>query len=641
MYSPFEPLFWAYALYFLLAATLAFFIPGNLLLRKLKLDIFSEIILSIIVGFVIWSLQGFIFGYLQLRWLTYIYLLTNVGTWATFYARKFFNQVRFKQHDLLLSVILIIGTLIQLSSIWPNGIVVNEGLYFCCGMPDTLYHLALTSELVTQFPPHEPGISGVVLQNYHYLSNLGVADLIRIFHLPLISTQYQYMTVLMSILLGLSVLVLANLLNFARTVKIWLLLLLFFCGDIIFLLSYLNGKGINFLYTTLENAQSLWISPPRFYAVVVFFAGLSLFALWLKKKDLFTGIIMAIVFASLISIKIYVGAIMLAGLGVLAIIYLFKKEYRMLLPLLVFYLVSSAIFLPINSKSGGLFYSGFWRFEDFAAQPSLGLIPLALAQQIFAEHHNSLRVLLYDLYFGFLYTIFSAGVLMLGLFQTKNSLKNLPQYFTLTLTVGLLATCAAGFFFLQKTGGSNSGQFLISIYVIGIIYAAVAIAWWLGKLPPKFAVILGVVLLSLISTRVIHDATIRINTLKDSTGPSVTGSTLNSLKYFTKTKTSDTVLTFDEANFNCLLIKIIGKSSAFTCTLGAPADRGVDLTNKIAIRQIIFQGKNLEKSKTLLKANKISYIYMPKTEVKASNIGKMNLQKVYENETVIILTQNK
>ncbi len=51
---------------------------------------------------------------------------------------------------------------------------------------------------------------------------------------------------------------------------------------------------------------------------------------------------------------------------------------------------------------------------------------------------------------------------------------------------------------------------------------------------------------------------------------------------------------------------------------------------------MIFYGKDIKKSKAVLKANGISYIYMAKTEVKTSNFDKMNLPKVYENETVVI-----
>lgn len=636
MYSPFEPVFWIFFLYFFLAIIIAFFIPGNLFIRKLKVTLFPEIVLSIVFGFVIWCFQGFLFGYLQMRFLTYLYLLVALLAWLFFYSQMFLKKVKFKKPDVTIVALLIIGTAIQLSSIWLNGVAFKNGLYFCCGVPDTVYHLALTSVLVTQFPPREPGISGVVLQNYHYLSNLGIADLVRIFRLPLINTQYQYMTVVLSLLLGLTPLVLATILNFSKKAKLWLLFLIYFCGDIIFLLSFLNGKGFNFGYTTLENASSLWVSPARVFAIVVFFAGLSLLALWLKKKDIFTGILMGVVFASLIGMKIYVGGIMLAGLGALGIIYLFKKEYRMLLPILVFYLVSVALFLPVNSKSGGFFFSGFWRFEDFIVQPSLGLSHLELARRIYADGHNVLRVLMYDLYFGFLYIVFSSGILLLGFFQTKGSLKSLPKYFTLTLSIGLLASCVAGFFFLQKTGSANSSQFLISIYVIGTIYSAIAIYWWLNKQTRKVAIIFGLIVIALASFKVIHDTVIRVSRISNSTEPLVSRSSLESYRYFTKTKTYQTVLTYEEGSLDCLFIRIISSSSAYACESGAPGDRGVNLTERIVVRKMIFYGKDLEKSKSALKENKISYIYMPKMEVKKSNIGKMSLSKAYENNTIVI-----
>lgn len=59
---------------FLLAVVLAFFIPGDLFIRRLNLTNFQRVVLAVAGGMVLWALQGFIFGFLGLRDLTYVYL---------------------------------------------------------------------------------------------------------------------------------------------------------------------------------------------------------------------------------------------------------------------------------------------------------------------------------------------------------------------------------------------------------------------------------------------------------------------------------------------------------------------------------------------------------------------------------------
>jgi hypothetical protein len=220
------------------------------------------------------------------------------------------------------------------------------------------------------------------------------------------------------------------------------------------------------------------------------------------------------------------------------------------------------------------------------------------------------------------------------LIQTKTTLKKLPKYFTLTLGVGLVSTCIAGFFFLQKVGGANSSQFLISLYLIGVLYAAISIEWIVKNISRKKAYVVGSIFILLASTRVIHNTYININNLSQGVGIFVNNTTLNSYQYFTKAKPGSTVLMYDETN--CLFIRMLSDSFPYICPDGAPGDRGVTLSNRIEVKNTIFTGKDIEINRRLLHANKISYIYMPKKQVAGSTIEKMHLPKVFDNTTIAI-----
>ncbi len=637
MYALSNPIFWLYFLYFIVAAFFAFYVPGNVLIRKLKADLVSEMVLSIVTGFAIWSLAGFLFGYLHLRNFIYVYLVVSLVVWMKSRGYTLLQNIPKFKLSISIIIVILLGTLIQLASVWLNGVVLRGGAYFCCGIPDTITHLSLTSELVRNFPPNEPGFSGIPLTNYHYLSNLGVADLVRTFRLPLVSTQYQYMTVLFSLLLGLSAIALSRALGLGKRFTLWLAFFLYFAGDILFLLPPVFGKAINFSFTTLENASSLWVSPPRFYALVVLLTGLTLFVHWLKKKDLYTGVIMAIVLGTLIGFKVYVGTFVLSGFGVLGIWYVIRKKYSLLLPLVVLCIISAVLYIPVNKGAGGLVFTGFWRFEDFIVQPALGAAKLELARRVFLDHYDFIRAFFYDILFGLFYIVFSTGTLLVGFLQTKSSLQKIPKELAIVLITGLISTCAAGFFFLQTTGGANSSQFLISIYIVGSIYAALAVSSFTKKLPLLPAVIVSVLIITLTSTRVLYETYLQGVHLTHKSGVFIQNDTVRAYTYFSTTPKDSVVIVYNDASMDCLLITFIGERSTYSCTIGMPgviSDRILSLRS--SVQEAIFFGKNLTYVEQELKRNAISYLYVPKDSVKNTNIGKLNLQKVYETNAAII-----
>ncbi len=66
---------------FLLAVVIAFYIPGDIFIRKLTLPVFQRVILALGLGLALWALQGFVFGFLGWRDLTYVYLLIAAILW--------------------------------------------------------------------------------------------------------------------------------------------------------------------------------------------------------------------------------------------------------------------------------------------------------------------------------------------------------------------------------------------------------------------------------------------------------------------------------------------------------------------------------------------------------------------------------
>jgi hypothetical protein len=66
---------------FLLACVVALFLPGDVFVKRLGLPIFQRVVLATGLGFALWALQGFVFGFLGLRDLTYAYLVVAAVLW--------------------------------------------------------------------------------------------------------------------------------------------------------------------------------------------------------------------------------------------------------------------------------------------------------------------------------------------------------------------------------------------------------------------------------------------------------------------------------------------------------------------------------------------------------------------------------
>jgi len=643
-----QPLFWLFFIYFAFIIFFAYYIPGNLVIEKLRLTRFSTIIASIVLGMVFWALQGVIFGYLSARWLSYVYLAAGFVIWLketrgkkiTLPAKKYFKQL-----DASLLLLIFLGSVIQILTVWFIGFSTREGLAFCCFWPDSFYHLSLTNELIGNFPPFEPGTAGVVVRNYHYLTNLIVAELIRVFRLPLIPTFYQYMPVFLSPLVGLTLLTVATELPIRKSFMRWLIFFFYFSGDIIFLILFLMGRGLVFDLTVSENATTLWFSPPRIFALAVLFTGIALFLVWRKRRDLRTGVIVGLLFGSLVGFKVYIGIFALFGLGVVALYDLLKKDIKVLIPLSVAGIVSLLLYLPVNTGAGGLFYTGFWRVENFAVRPQLRLVGMELARLTFLQYKNYLRVWLIDfLYLGF-YLFFLFGVFSIGLIQSKKSLKLFPLPLHLFLLSGLGISLIAGLFFLQNTGGANTLQFLFAVYIVGSFYAALACSYWLPKKLGIIAVILSLFIITLTGTRVVYETSANISDLIMKKGYyTISNNELAALRFIeTQVPENDIILVEKDRALddNCYSLSLVAPKNYFLCGNGILEDHGAPTAKRVASLEMLFSSSEIKNVAHEINANNISYVYLPRDKAFKTTAVKEFLTEAFKNDAVTVYKVEK
>lgn len=641
--------FFVYFLYFAASIFFAFFIPGDVFIKRIKITIFQRVILGTIFGVVLWVWQGLIFGYLGQRQLSYLYLLIFFIYWITINKKIFkarnIKKIIFFRIDIFLFLLIFLGVFLQLSTIWFNGAYIKEGLFFCCGNTnDNIFHLALINQLIKQFPPNEPGMNGIIVQNYHYWGNLVVAEIIRVFGIPIIQAQAQYFSFLVSLLLGLTGIVFFQLLGLGKKFVYWLVFFLYFSGDLIFLTPLITKRKIDFGMSSLEDGSKFLANFPRAFSIIIFFAGLSLLVLWIKKRKIYTGILMSIVFSSLIGFKVYTGFFALTGLVFLNIYFILKKDFLKIPILIITLVLSLIIYIPVNKNAGGLYFTGLWVFENFIVQPRLGLLRLELARLIYLNHSNWIRVILYEVFYVIIYVISIFGIKVVGLFQNKRSLSAIPVEINIFLISGIVISTIIGLFFQQTSGGSNTFNFLVSIFVIGSIYSALACSYWIGKTKGLVKFLLILIIVSLSIPRIVNEEILNLNRILKKDGYVIYNNELQALKYIRENTEKDNLIFVDHRMMPLMVdaetpyVSFLVDRPMFLSGMDTELKgHGVDFSKRQMDAELILGTKSESILGNILLKNKIGYLLMSKTDDLNSTESAYFLNKVFQNDKIKIL----
>lgn len=481
-----DPSFWFYLLYFWASVTLAWYVPGSVLVRRLGLSTLPHITLSFLVGLVAWSWQGELFGLLHIRWATYGYVFLLAGLY--FFQRGRMKKLhKFTHFNATIVTVLLVGFGVALQQIpvWYTAIRTVDGLSFCCTLPiNPVGQLAITNEIIRKIPPDQPGLSGQPLTNYHHWLNIAVAELVRVFRLPLLYTSSQYVPLFTSIFLGLSAIILSSLLGLSVRFVHWFLFFLYFGTDLGFIAPLVFGKGINFLMPSLLSGGTFLFNPQTAISIVLLFCAYALLLLVLKRPTPRIIVLAAFLFGTLIGFKVHTGILALIGLGTLAAYQTIRKNYTVLLVFSISLAVALVVYLPTNAGAGGLYVAGFWRIEEFAKTPQLGFDQSLLTTIAYLTKQKRLfsislgtgvRVLLYESLFFTMFLISLVGTKLIGLFQTRKTLTHVALPVHICIGSSIVGGMVLGLFFLQTSGVGHSEYFL-HVSAIGMsLYAALAI----------------------------------------------------------------------------------------------------------------------------------------------------------------------
>jgi hypothetical protein len=485
---------------FILVSLLAFYVPGRVILggqkNISKLGLFA---VSYILGIVLWGWQAYIFGYLQLRWLSYLYLLVFL---LIFIRKKYlyfkFPKIALKKLDIIIILIVAIGIFGQVMPFIKTGLVSLNGLFISTyNSCDHIWHAALAQELATRFPPDEPGLSGIIFSNYNFWFHLTTGEVSRVFHLPLLSVQFAGMYPMASILLAIIGYVFAiNLFNSKFFVRIFLFFL-FFSGDAIgWIFSLVNGNLMLNMSQGIDNATKFMDTPGYGLSVIIALSALYIF---LKNKQKFSVrsiLIIGLLIGSLVGFKLYMGIAVMLGFCFLSFFGVFKKNYSYFWIFIVAGIFSALQFLPFNSNSGGLFFLLLETPRGFISQKGLNLGFIDQRWGIYLAHHNYPRLLEYGIFMALFYLFAQFGIRLLGFIQLKKTIRILETDFFVLLYSILISSIILGMFFYQKVGGGNIWQFFLPASLMLTIFASLnltVIFSRLNKIVGKLLIILIII----------------------------------------------------------------------------------------------------------------------------------------------------
>jgi len=496
MYTEINPLFFVFGIRFLFSVFFAWIIPGFVLVRGQKISILAKLSLALPTGIGLWGLAGLLFGLMRMRFLFYPYILLFVFL--------FFRQFSFSRIQLLvktsidpiLSFILISGTALQVLSVWFMGVLLGDSVRYCCGhIPDNHLFLALANEFTHRFPAFEPGVYGAVLQNYHYLSHLVVADFVNTFRLPLPTTSYQFIPFVISLSLGLSALGFSSVLRLGCSFKRWILFFLYVGADAVFIILFLTRGAFPFALNAMEAGTGILFNYPRAFSIVILITGLAWISLWYQKKHLLAGIVAVILLGTAYGYKAFTGLFIWPGLALLGLVAVWKKDIRSALMLTAALAIGLALHLSTNGESGGMFFSGMWRIHDLFGMREVGLSHILLARQIFYDHNNWLRVAIADTAMAIIFLAATFGTKLIALIQTPRSLKKFPIEIHILLLSGLASSFILGMFTLQSKGGSTTVNFLITVFIMLSFYSALSLSYVFTNMLRLFFWILALIII--------------------------------------------------------------------------------------------------------------------------------------------------
>lgn len=358
------------------------------------------------------------------------------------------NIRSFKLYEILALYILIIaGSILQSWHFLTSNRFTSEGVEFG-KLHDALWHLSLINELDKSFPPQHPGIAGVRLTNYHYLSDFFWMLVHKISNLSPEATYFYLAAPLVSALFIISAYFFSRQIIKTNWGAIGGAVFVIFGGSFAYLIPIIMGRDKPWSAQTfmLDQPFDQLVNIHAVLAFSIFLISSTILSRYLEKGSNRDAIISGLLFGFVTAIKAYTGVVVILGLiaaSVLEFIILRKKKllYPTLIATILFFIIISII---TNRAEFPFAFQPGWLLDRMVEDSDRFYnLKLVLVKQYYMSSNNVFAVFLVDLMKVILYLIGNLGIRILGLVWLIKKLFNIRKlremdlYLFTTITISL------------------------------------------------------------------------------------------------------------------------------------------------------------------------------------------------------------
>ncbi len=642
---------------FILFILLFTYLPAKVFFHKLQIksdDIYIDRGLSITFGITFLTLCTLFLKFMSIS-LSFLWIIPVFSIiYLLFFISDFKKELKLflkKKHTLAYPVIIsviLIGVISQNLVLFRGGMQVAGGLVFPSSH-DTMWNIALSSELYHHFPPYNPAISTQPLKNNHYFYPMLLATARFLTGNNIFDLYFRFMPVVVSLLFGLAVYAVSSVFTKNLFFRVLAVFLGYFSGNFAYLVPLFMKKSFDWKGNTFFADQPFdqIINPYSVFGFALMLYGIYCLSQIIQAKKNFSwgySIVGGLLFGILYGFKSFGGVIAIAALVVTTFLQFIFYRKLILLPITIFSLILFGLifFLTTDPGSASLIWAPGWLLTQMMTdKDKLNLPHFADLEAFYSLSSNKIGLLKIKTIELLIYMIGNLGTRIVGLVFLLYILfithVRERKYIMQFIGIIIFTSLTIPLFFNLKNSTFNVIQFtpyslvllaLISVYFLEIIYKYFSIK---GK---KIIGVTMIVLFIILSIPVnVKNVIDKLEMPKDI----ISNEEISALNFLReKTKSSDTIL-IDPSQFSqeTIYIPAISERRVYLASPGFAVQTGIDPTKQNQeVREFFKTG-----DRNFLDKNKISYIYLLKSNLGVEQmqpIQKASADSVFENSKVII-----
>lgn len=646
--------------FFLVLSVFFFTIPGFIILSKLKItqDNAESFITSTVVGFIIYTLLSYFFNLLNIHpILIGVYLILNSYFLSKSYPkfRQIFSKFHFKftQKMSILAAVFLVGMTGQLAIIAPSGLNINGNILFWSSHGhDGPWHIALAQEIQKGFPFQNPVFAGEKLVNYHFFSDITIADFNSYFKLSFFDLYFRYFPLLFSFLLGGSAFIIGRIMGKRFSAGILAMCFTYFAGSWGYLITFIRNRDIGGegMFWSSQ-VQSTIGNPPQIIASIIILVFLFFFKKFIEEKRIGLFIICTILASSLSVFKIYGSIVLLTSLGLVGVWeILFRRSFKIFLLTIINGIISIALYLPFSANSGSflIFEPGWFIRTMIVAQDKLDWLDLERRKQTYLAEGNTKRVIQIHLTGFFIFLFGNLGMRFIGFWQLiKQSKDFYKSPFTLLILCILIISVMLPMLFVQRAVTANTIQFLQYFLIIMGVLSGIALASFLSLFRNNLIKLLIVMFILILA--VPTQIGLIYSFYKRPAFTQIEKSELQALQFIKDNSPEDNIILTPPyerykritaptppiwAWFDTSYVTAMSNRRSYFADFEQVDIMGYDYKKRQQTQRELFATNNKNHFKTLLQGAEINLIYFPTEMQPIIDLSTVGFTKVYDRDSI-------